>query len=557
MSAKPILSTGARLLVGALADAGVARVYGMPQALDLPLWDCLKGGTRGEPPLKPCVPVSDLGGAFMALGDGRLERAPAALLLTPSPGLDQSLSAIGEARLLGVPMLVVVTLPGEAGSDAFERLPLRPFKNVLIVESAPRIAEVVAAAWSATREGRGGPVALLLPERLLGESAPRTLAPVPDPGALLRDPEEPAKIERAIGMLHGAHRPGIMVGPGALPAATELAQLAQNLGAPSMGTALGRGALGDDHPLAIGHGDFDAGPRHARRIVETRDVILAVGIGRVPPPTRKGVTVIQIDSSPDPASAADLVIASDPRSALPLLSAAGRRAPERKLRERIQKGKRDHAASLTLAPREDGVQPELFYSRLRSRMARDGVLVVDAGRHALWALHAFSVYQPNTFHVPASDQALGLALPAAIGAKLAQPDRPVVTVTGHASFLVTAIELRTAVDLRVPLPVFVLEEKEDEPGAMPPARGRKGPGVDFRALAQALGARNVRIENDLALDAGLDAALASADRPTLCHVRILYDRPAPSTSQDHGRAGRISGVRSLARALTRRLWRRS
>jgi acetolactate synthase-1/2/3 large subunit len=227
----------------------------------------------------------------------------------------------------------------------------------------------------------------------------------------------------------------------------------------------------------------------------------------------------------------DLSLRAEARAFLEDLSQRAPQAPrDARLRARIAKGKRKHAASLSLDLRDDGVQPEVLFSRLRSRLGADAVLVTDTGRHALWALHAFPVLGPRTLISPADFAARGFAVPAAIGARLAAPERAVVCVCSDTAFMVTGLELKTAADARLALSVLVLEEPPETSGPdhrpVPQAKDRRAAwrGVDFRALAQALGARTATANSDFDLDRALDAALSPGDRPTLCHVRIRYDR---------------------------------
>ena len=554
---------GAALLTQTLLRAQVRRVYGVPAPTNVDAWEALRRGG-----IATVVPKSDSAAIIMALSEATVSGLPGTVLLGAGPGLTAAITGIAECRFGGVPLLIVVSIP-DADDRAFrlhdvdhEALARPLVKGTLSPRSVAEIPETLAAAHRMASEGEPGPVLVLVPEHQLRAEmkAVRNDPVVPPPP--VRDPDHEAKVAQTVDLIRASRRIGIYAGRGACSATAEIAALAEALEAPVASTISGRGVLPDSHPLSVGYGYGLSSASWVQSIFKERELILAIGTrfsevatgGYGLPPVRR---IVQVDVNPAHLGASfsiDLGVTSDASLFLQsILGRLDRMARDGALRRRIERGKRRHAASLSRALKEEGVQPEVLFARLRSRLPANAMLALDGGRPAFWALHAFAVERPNTLLLPADFGAMGFAVPAAIGAKLCEPAAPVLAVTGDTSFAATALEVQTATLARLGIPVLLLEEQ------IAPTRRREArSAIDYRALAQACGARAVRISNDFELDAGLDAALRTTDRPTLVHLTVLYDRLDPyskgALAAEPDRPTLGGRVRRMARSFARRIW---
>lgn len=443
--------TGADLLVAALRDCGIDTAFGIPGFHSNPIYDALRrhGG------VSHVLVRHEQTAGFAADGYARASGRIACAITTAGPGATNLATPLAEALSDAIPLLAVTADvdPESAGRGAYHELAkfalLRPaVKWAARARQPDDIPELVARAIHAALSGRPGPVHIEVPEPVLRAEAarPRELQAEPP----TRRAASERRAHRAVDLLCEARFPVILAGGGVVSAGAEpqLQTLAETLHAPVLTTMMGRGALPDRHKLA---GGFARSPL-GRRILEHADAMLAIGCRfsevttggwsmRVPEP------LIHVDIDPRAFEChyrADLPIPGDARRVVDqFIVRLARRPPSPPERLQCLEGIRRDVAATAARP---GDERSAFAAALRAAVPDDGIVVSDV-LHLWDALYSrFPVYSSRTLLVPALFIAMGYALPAAIGAAAACPDRPIVAVMGDGGFFISGMELATAAD---------------------------------------------------------------------------------------------------------------
>jgi acetolactate synthase-1/2/3 large subunit len=480
----------------------------------------------------------------MADGYARASGEPGVVLVTTGPGATNTLTPLVEAWAGSQPVLVVMSdIPvALVGRDlgALHEVPnqIECFRPVCRWAEALRtgreIPGAVQGAFHLFRTGRPGPIALSIPTDLLGAAVEARLVP---PGGDHRPPCDVRLLDEAAGRLGRARRPLIVAGGGVVSASAEaeLLALAHRLGAPVVTTVMGRGSVPEDDPLWLGVLPNRLATEAA---LGAADVVLAVGCRFAHRSTRglllnlafrPDQALVHLDLDPGvigrmypPA----LGVVGDARDGLAgLLAALGPGEP-RAGWDPVWLARQREARSPRYTDTVDGA-----LRALRTALPRDAIVVCDQTGLNYWMEWHFPVYRSRTFLYPVGSAALGYGVPAAIGARIARPDRPVVAVVGDGGFLFSVSELATAV--KYGLPVVFLVVNDERYGAIKYLqeglfRGRSGEtelaNPDFVTLARAFGARGQRVAHPDALAASLRVALADPG-PTLIELPLAVDTP--------------------------------
>jgi acetolactate synthase-1/2/3 large subunit len=500
--------TGGRAVAEALKIEGVDHVFGIVGTHDCPLFD----GVFGDPALKVVTVRHEQGASLMAAGYARASGKVAACFVVPGPGLTNALTGMGMAYSESAPMLVF------GGQNALAQLDreggyFHELANSLGVAGsvsgyATRVAapadvpKVIREAMRAMRSGRPRPAYIEMPLDVQSGEADIALLPAERYG---RAGGDPGDIARAAQALRAAQRPFVFAGGGveSAGATDSLVRVAEALGAPVVTSVFGRGAISDRHPLALGDGwgrfdlydelltqadlvlvagsridvvsDWNLGARFPRRIVQIDIDARVVGQRR---PVEVGIV-----------GDAKLVLGA---LASELGGAQGKgcwfdvAAFRKRKRTRLAE-----QAGPVLSLIED----------LRAAMPDQTIVVDDLTLVGYWMPLMLDTYLPRTLIHPGTYGTLGYSLPAAIGAKLACPQQPVVAVCGDGGFLFTLQELSTAASLNLDLVVMVFND--DAFGAIRQYQDRVFGGrhigaalsnPDFVKLGEAFGAKSVRVE---------------------------------------------------------------
>jgi acetolactate synthase-1/2/3 large subunit len=530
--------TGGEWVVETLAREGVRHVFGIPGVHNLAIYDAL----LRQSAITHVLVRHEQGAAFMADGYARAAGTPGVAIVTSGPAATNTLTPLSESYAGSVPVMVIMSDIASAlvGRDlgALHEVPnqIECFRPVTrwaeaITETAA-IPASLAGAFALTRTGRPGPMALSIPNDLL---VARAEAASPPPATGRRPPCHVADVEAAARLLRGAARPLVITGGGVVAAGAEqeMAAVARRLGAPVVSTVAGRGALDERDPLW--HGVLDD-RRATGDALRAADVVLAVGtklghrsLEKLGAALGAGQALIHLDLDPTVIGRAfktEVAVVGDARDGLGrLLDVLGRGpAATGWDRARLARLRAEAGPRFTPAIAE-------AIATLRRALPDDAIVVNDQTGLTYWMEHKFPVYAPRTFLYPTGSAVLGYAVPAAIGAKLARPDRAVIAVAGDGGFMFSVAELATAVKYR--LPIVFLVVNDDRYGAIKWLQekfyaGRWGEAdltnPDFPALARAFGARGERLGGVAALPEAIARALA-ADGPTLLELRMTIEPP--------------------------------
>src|SRR5262245_29100277 len=529
--------TGAMALVDALIAEGTTCVFGIPGAQENELWDAMKSRH-----LDYLLVAHAFSAACMADGYARATGRPGVLCVVPGPGVTNSLSGIGEALLDSVPMVAIV---GDvAQGDKYRpfqvhELPqaalLKPVtKAVIEVHHQAEIPEAVRKGFQIARAGEPGPVAVVVPYNYLLAahkyySPPLAPCPVPFDEDAFHD---------AVGRLSETKvKVGIYAGLGCMEYGDSLARVAELLQAPVATSVSGKGVIDECHPLAVGWGYGPQGTATAEDIFKHVDLVLAIGVrysevstGFYAIPKHK--RVIHVDINPrnlGKVVKAEVCVHADAGVFLQGLEEQAdnlRRPTDERLQARIAKHKAEDEARHQKTYARCGVDPMAFVLALRRWTDCEALVFVDVTLTEHLAAEAFCVRAPRTYFNPTDNQSMGWSIPAALGAQRAFPGRQVVTITGDGCLLMSAIEMSTAAREGLPVKFFVLDDQAYhymqvlQKAAYRRTTATILAGLDYPALAKALGLGYHEIGSTADLEAGINGALA-CDGPVL--VRIVTD----------------------------------
>ncbi|HMH49842.1 MAG TPA: thiamine pyrophosphate-binding protein [Candidatus Acidoferrum sp.] len=546
-----MIRTGGQWVVEALRAEGVRHVFGIPGVHNLGIYDALLGQSE----IAHVLARHEAGAAFMADGYARSTGRPGVAIVTSGPGATNTMTPLVEAYAGSMPVVVIMsdiqsTMVGrDAGSLHEVPNQIECFRPVTRMAEALTRAEdipgTIAGAFDLLRTGRPGPVAISIPFDFLNGEVDAAL---PARGSSRRPPCHVADIERAVARLRGARRPLLVAGGGVVSAGAEaeLRALAQRLGAPVLTTVMGRGAIGEDDPLW--HAVMP-NKRATEEVFQAADVVLVVGC-RLAARSTQGLllnlsftpeqTLIHLDIDPTVIGklfAPEIAIVGDAKDGLARIVHALGPGPSGLTVERP--ASREASADWDrawLARLKTAASPRYtadvsgFIHTLRAALPPEAIVVNDQTGINYWMEWHFPVLRPRTFLYPVGSATLGYGLPAAIGAQIAHPDRPVVAVLGDGGFMFSVNELATAVKYRLPLAIVLMND--DRYGAIKWLQEKmfKRSGEtdlanpDFPAMAKTFGATGERLPTVDALPAALARAFKN-DGPTLLEVALEVEPP--------------------------------
>jgi acetolactate synthase-1/2/3 large subunit len=526
--------TGGAAVIDALAAHGVTDIFGIPGTHNLELYRHLPSAG-----LRHVVTRHEQGAGYAADGYARVSGRPGVLLTTSGPGITNAITALATAYADSVPVLAISPGPprGAVGRDigwlhevknqqaALDAVTARSVR----VESADEVPDVVADLFEGFDTGRPRPAHLEVPVDVLEAQWMRR----PCVRRRVPPPIRPAgsAILAVADVLRDAVRPLIVAGGGARRAQEQLRALA-DLGIPVLTTVNGKGILDESHPYALG-----AGMRlvAAHRWMNDADCLVVVGSelgdsdlwgGHIAPGREGERAVVRIDIDPEQMHKnvqADLPLVGDAAVVLSELLDALPPTPPQPWSQR--QGSRMRA-TLDEEAAESGKAWSAIQQALSGALPADTVVAGDSSQVTYYGtVHSWSFTPANRLLYPTGYATLGYGLPAAIGAKVAQPERPVVAVVGDGAAMFSIQELVTATEQRLALPVVIadnggyaeIREQMLDRGIHPQAVDLQGP--DFPALAQAMGAYGVTSASEDELAAHALHALTK-DRPTVIHHRV-------------------------------------
>ena len=462
--------SGSAALMRSMKKEGVKQVFGLPGGANLPMYDELF-----KSDIRHILVRHEQSAAHMADGFGRVSRKPGVCFATSGPGATNILTGIATAQADSAPMVAVTgQVPVKMiGRDAFQESDIIGMSNPVVKYAfQPRTPEEVPLAvrrgFYIAETGRPGPVLLDIPKDVQQNEAPmefpeefqmRGYKPWTDPDVI--------GIERATNMLLSSQKPVILAGGGTIisSAFAELQAVAEMLGMPVVTTFKGKGAFPENHPLSMGpigmHGHAEA-----NKIMVEADCVLAVGtrfsdrsVGTVED-FEKRLKIIHIDVDPAEIGknqTANVAVVGDVRASLRIMLSmlAKKTTHENTVWSKHALDLKSYwKDNLKIHPGEMGAARIL--RKLREVLPKESIVTTEVGQHQMWASLFFNVIQPGTFFSSTGLGTMGWGFPAAIGAKVAKPDVPVVDIAGDGSFNMTENSLATSVLEDIPVIVFLV-----------------------------------------------------------------------------------------------------
>ena len=521
--------TGGQALVKSLYREGVRVVFGLPGVQLYHAMDAF----YDEPGIRFITTRHEQATAYMADGFSRAGGGIGTALVVPGPGLLNATAALNTAYAASSPVMMV---SGQIERDLIgvNRGMLHEVDDQLdimrtVTKWARRamdpaeVPETVHEAFQQVKNGRPRPVEIEIPPETLAEVADVEL---PEPEAPRPLAPDQHRIAEAARMLAAAENPLIWAGGGTISsgASDAVRKLAEHMQMPVIATAEGKGVISDRHPLSLGslwlRNDTVAGAN------SSHDLVLAVGTRLAFPFWLGGQQVVQIDVDADELGRNyenTYGVHGDARLSLEaLLAEVSRLTPARADRsaevaaERAQR----QQDKITVEPQES------MLAAVRSAMPDDGILIAGMTQLGYYSRAYFPVYEPRTFITSSYSGNLGYAYPTALGAKVAQPDKAVVALSGDGGFLYNSQEMATAVQYGINAVVVVFNDnaygnvlRDQRNRFTGRTIGAELHNPDFMKLAEAYGVNGVRAETPEALETALRQCIAH-NGPSLIEVPV-------------------------------------
>ncbi|KQX07293.1 MULTISPECIES: acetolactate synthase large subunit [unclassified Leifsonia] len=552
----PELLTGAQAVVRSLELLGITDVFGLPGGAILPVYDPLMDSTK----LRHILVRHEQGAGHAAEGYASSSNKLGVCIATSGPGATNLVTAIADAHMDSVPVLAITgqVFSTLMGTDAFQEadivgITMPITKHSFLVTDAADIPSTIAAAMHIATTGRPGPVLVDITKDAQQATVPFIWPPKIDlPGYRPVMKAHGKQINAAAQLFAEAKKPVLYVGGGVIrsKASEELLALAETTGAPVVTTLMARGAFPDSHPQHLGMPGMH-GTVPAVLALQEADLLISLGARFDDRVTGKAslfapnAKVVHVDVDPAEISkirVADVPIVGDARDVIVDLTAAYseavRDAPA-DIKEwwEYLDGLRTEFP-LGYAPTTDGaLAPQYVISRIGELTGPEGVYAAGVGQHQMWAAQFIKYERPNAWLNSGGAGTMGYAVPAAMGAKVAQPDRHVWAIDGDGCFQMTNQELATCTINDIPIKVAIInnsslgmvrqwqtlfyEGRYSNTDLNTGADTIRVP--DFVKLAEAYGALGIRVTKEEEVDAAIKLALETNDRPVVIDFVVSRD----------------------------------
>ncbi|MCV7193986.1 acetolactate synthase large subunit [Mycolicibacterium brumae] len=471
----PVQLTGAEAVVRSLEQLGVDTIFGIPGGAVLPVYDPLFDSTK----LRHVLVRHEQGAGHAASGYAHANGRVGVMMATSGPGATNLVTPLADAQMDSIPVVAITGQVGRGliGTDAFQEADISGItmpitKHNFLVSNGDDIARMIAEAFHIASSGRPGAVLVDIPKDILQGQCTFSWPPTMElPGYKPNTKPHSRQIREAAKYIAAANKPVLYVGGGVIrgEATDELLELAEMTGIPVVTTLMARGAFPDSHPQHLGMPGMH-GAVTAVAALQKADLLIALG-------TRFDDRVTgQLDSfAPDakvihadidPAEIgknrhADVPIVGDVLAVITDLIAALRKdgAPGNLNLESWWEYLSGMRATypLSYGPQSDGsLSPEFVIERLGEIAGPDAIYVAGVGQHQMWAAQFIKYEKPRTWLNSGGLGTMGYSVPAAMGAKMACPDKEVWAIDGDGCFQMTNQELATCAIEGVPIKVALI-----------------------------------------------------------------------------------------------------
>jgi len=472
------MPTGAEIFLNSLKKEGVDTIFGYPGGVVLPIYDAL----YGETDIRHILIRHEGAGVHMADGYSRASGKVGTVLVTSGPAATNTVTGIATAYMDSIPLVIITGQVSThlIGNDAFQEVDTvgitRPCtKHSYLVKSVKDLPRIIKEAYYVASSGRPGPVVVDLPKDVSQAVWENPIYPekVHFRGYNPVTRGHPMQIRRLVEEILKAERPVFYVGGGVILSngSEELRALIDYLQAPVTMTLMALGAYPGNSPLSLGmlgmHGSYAT-----NMAVTYSDLLIAIGArfdDRVTGKLEKfapRAKIAHIDIDPSSISKnvkVDIPIVGDARIVLQqiLKELEGRKGEVEKFRERIRPfwdqirtWQKEHP--LAYQDSETEIKPQKVVELLWELTQGDAILTGDVGQHQMWVAQFYPFTQPRTWINSGGLGAMGYGFPAAIGAKIARPDKKVIAVTGDGGFLMNMQELATVAQYQIPVTTVII-----------------------------------------------------------------------------------------------------
>lgn len=548
--------SGAWLVRFALEELGIRHTFGIPGVHNTEIYDELNKSST----VTPMLVTHEGGASFMADAVSRTSDTLGTLLVVPAAGITHAASGIAEAHLDGVPMLVIsggVHTKGMSYQlhDMDQHGVLAPItKGTYKIEKQSDIVTTLYEAYELAIEGEPGPVFVEVPVNIALFQAecdkPITYKKylekqVGKKKDIKEQQPDQDLIEKAVDELLGSKQVGLFLGWGCKEASLLAQELAVLLAAPVSTTLQGLSVFPANHPLHVGMGFGGYAVPAADNAFKLVDCVLAIGTRFSEIPTGSfGMKVpnklVHVDINDAVFSAnypASIAIQGDAKRVLEalLIEVKRRNTPAKSsltMAKLILENKLAYQKEWFNHDKKDKVNPARYFQQLRERMADDDFLVVDDGNHTFLAAELMPIHSSKHFISPTDFNCMGYCVPAAIGTKLANPDKQVMGIVGDGAFLMTCMELVTASNNNLGLVMSIFNDGElaqiSQAQAVPYNRKTctKVGRYKVEGIAMATGCEYIRVNNNSEIGESLDKAmgLSAKGMPVIMDINIDYSK---------------------------------
>ena len=547
--------TGAEAIVASLEALGVTDVFGMPGGAILPTYDPLMASTS----VRHILVRHEQGAGHAAEGYALATGKVGCAIVTSGPGATNVLTALGDASMDSVPIVVISGQVGASliGSDAFQEadvvgasMPIT--KHSFLVTDPAEIPARLAEAFHLAATGRPGPVLVDITKSAQVAEMDFSWPPVLDlPGYRVADKPNMKQVRAAARAITDAQAPVLYVGGGIVRSGSTdaLAEFVEVTNAPVVTTLTARGAFPDSDRHNLGMPGMH-GTVAAVGALQRADLIVALGArfddrvtGRLDSFAPRA-TVVHIDIDAAEISKnrhADIPIVADLATALPILT------------QEIAQASSENRADISgwwryldrlrtkypigWAEPDDGMMaPQEVLKKLSERVGPDAIYVTGVGQHQMWASQFITLDNPRSFISSCGSGTMGYCIPAAMGAQVGAPDKVVWAIDGDGSFQMTNQELATCTINNIPIKVALINNsvlgmvrqwqslffgKRYSNTTLNPVEGEQIPNFEMLAQAYGMAARTVRSIDEV--DEAIEWAMSINDRPVLIDFRVSKD----------------------------------